>query len=91
MPGESPGQRSLAGHSPWGHTESDMSHVESRGVTQSLPCGAGQGSWHLVGPQAGPRPRCEVGGEVGMGWWYEGPGVVGFEDPDVVCSSVIRI
>ena len=29
MPGESPGQRSLAGHSPWGHTESDMSHVES--------------------------------------------------------------
>ena len=29
MPGESPGQRSLAGHSPWGHTELHMSHVES--------------------------------------------------------------
>ena len=24
LPGESQGQRSLAGYSPWGHTESDM-------------------------------------------------------------------
>ena len=24
LPGESPGQRSLVGYSPWGHTESDM-------------------------------------------------------------------
>ena len=24
LPGESHGQRSLAGHSPWGHRESDM-------------------------------------------------------------------
>ena len=25
LPGESHGQRSLAGHNPWGHKESDMS------------------------------------------------------------------
>ena len=44
-----------------------------------------------MGSQAGPRPRYEVGGEVSVSWWYESPGVVGFEDPDVVCSGVIRI
>ena len=27
LPGESHGQRSLAGYSPWGHTESDMTKV----------------------------------------------------------------
>ena len=27
LPGESPGQRSLEGCSPWGHTESDTSEV----------------------------------------------------------------
>ena len=27
LPGESPGQRSLAGYSPWGRTESDMAKV----------------------------------------------------------------
>ena len=58
---------------------------------QSEPWEVGQASRHLVGSQAGPRPHSEVGGEVGVSWWYEGPGVVGFEDPDVVCSGVIRI
>ena len=27
LPGESHGQRSLAGYSPWGHKESDMTEV----------------------------------------------------------------
>ena len=27
LPGKSHGQRSLAGYSPWGHTESDMTEV----------------------------------------------------------------
>ena len=27
LPGESHGQRSLAGYSPWGHTESDTTEV----------------------------------------------------------------
>ena len=75
----------------WTEEPGGSQSVGSHRVAQSEPCGAGQGSWHLVGPQAGPRPRSEVGGEVGVGWWYEGPGVVGFEDPDVVCSGVIRI
>ena len=30
LPGESHGQRSLAGYSPWGHKESDMTEVTAR-------------------------------------------------------------
>ena len=30
LPGEPHGQRSLAGHSPWGHNESDMTAEISR-------------------------------------------------------------
>ena len=29
LPGESHGQRSLAGYCPWGHTESDMTEATS--------------------------------------------------------------
>ena len=84
VPGESPGERSLAGHSPWGHTESDTSRAE-----RAVWSRAGQ----LVpgGSSGRAQTPSEVGGEVGVGWWYEGPGVVGFEDTNVVCSGVTRI
>ena len=36
LPGESHGQRSLAGYSPWGHKESDM--TEQLPLTTSFMC-----------------------------------------------------
>ena len=38
LPGESHGQRSLAGYSPWGHTESDMTyqHKDSKPVLKPI-------------------------------------------------------
>ena len=40
LPGTSHGQRSLAGYSPWGHKESDMTdrltHTHAKLLTQSL-------------------------------------------------------
>ena len=34
LPGESHGQRSLAGHGPWGHRESDMTEVTKHACPQ---------------------------------------------------------
>ena len=36
LPGESHGQRSLAGYSPWGHKESDMSEVTEHSIAQHI-------------------------------------------------------
>ena len=40
LPGESHGQRSLAGYSPWGHKESDMAeaieHVSEKNVKKNI-------------------------------------------------------
>ena len=53
LTGESHGQRSLAGHSPWGHTESDTTwHISS--LTPML-CGRWQLSLTWMGRQ--PRHR----------------------------------
>ena len=38
LPGESHGQRSLVGYSPWGHKESDM--TERQGTHPDLPRGS---------------------------------------------------
>ena len=39
LPGESHGQRSLAGYSPWGHKESDMTEWLSTGVARKTTLG----------------------------------------------------
>ena len=36
LPGEPQGQRSLAGYSPWGHTESDMTEQPTLSTLRSL-------------------------------------------------------
>ena len=36
LPGESHGQRSLAGYSPWGHKESDMTEVTEHSIAQHI-------------------------------------------------------
>ena len=48
LPGESHGQRSLAGYSPWGRTESDMTEATEPTGTGSIP-----GGWllHQLGSQ----------------------------------------
>ena len=55
LPGESPGQRSLAGYSPWGHKELD--------TTEQLSMHA----WGAQGPvMMGPCPPTPI--ESGL-WW----------------------
>ena len=49
LPGESHGQRSLVGYSPWGHKASDRTEVMEQTGTQSL------------GPTGGSWDRCEPG------------------------------
>ena len=36
LPGKSHGQRRLAGYSPWGHKESDMTEATSHACTQAF-------------------------------------------------------
>ena len=43
LPGESHGQRSLAGYSPWGHKELDMTETTWRAYTLNLKSGKSQG------------------------------------------------
>ena len=53
LPGESCGQRSVAGYSPWGHTESDTTERTWHAHTRSV-CGAG------VSPALGCFTSCSL-------------------------------
>ena len=61
LPGESCGQRSLAGYSPWGPKESDMTerlstHLEL--FTSALSVGANMGNQRPRGPWEGSEQAC---------------------------------
>ena len=62
MPGESRGQRSPAGYSPWGHKESDMTEVTSiQAHTQEAFIiieleSKNLQSWNITGPRLQTAP-----------------------------------
>ena len=62
LPGESHGQRSLAGYSPWGRKQSDMteglnsSRAESRGAASRWACWGSRASTHMVPMHAQVQP-----------------------------------
>ena len=57
LPGESHGQRSLAGCSPWGRTESDTAEATEHAPTW--------GKWGC------PRRRGREGRSLGFCWWFD--------------------
>ena len=56
LPGESHGQRSLAGYSPWGRTESDMTET----MTYRAACTYGDPHVHLFFPYWQRKILCET-------------------------------
>ena len=61
LPGESQGQRSLAGYCPWGRKESDM--------TESLTLSERATSPKVTNPEAGMGPHSSSGGNKFMKPW----------------------
>ena len=87
LPGESHGQRSLVGYSPWGHEESDVSEYAHTGGGEeqggarvclqrlggSARAGAARQSGQTVGPPPVSVPGCGEGGRyVGLGRTLQG-------------------
>ena len=82
LPGKSHGQRRLAGYSPWGHKESDMTerlstHTYQKGFPwwlrqYRISCQSRLDAWYwILGASALGRPRGMVWGgrrEEGSGW-----------------------
>ena len=58
LPGESHGQRSLVGYSPWGHKESDMTQRLKKQQQTQAGLSLGRGVRDACGFQSGTRVKC---------------------------------
>ena len=79
LPEESPGQRSLAGYSPWGHTGSDTTEVTSHACMYERPCIRAftlPSQAFLPRTCLAPRKRCFLSTSRPLGiwtsWFYKG-------------------